>query len=319
MVFSLVRLLQGAAAGSKTAKLFKGAKGVFTILDVGDTVLDSAQLADEIARAIMGDNYSPELRDLAEEVAELGIALDTKMSAIAQANVDIDNLTAGIDSLASIELDFGSRELLVIEQLEKLDQLSVSLNQAAPTVQEWFATLRKSAVNNTPDPDQLAALKKVIDPNMALLLGISGLLGLRAAYTGYRQYKKNQRANFPRILRTDKGSFSVKEAKSKLAASKTRVNRLKSHGKTAKKLLTNAGGKIITVGSFGMNIYFLVSKVNAIEAAKRELRALLDRYNQEIPLYEQALSGVPRDEAALQAFADFFELDISEESCCLSC
>ena len=223
MVFSLVRLLQGAAAGSKTAKLFKGAKGVFTILDVGDTVLDSAQLADEIARAIMGDNYSPELRDLAEEVAELGIALDTKMSAIAQANVDIDNLTAGIDSLASIELDFGSRELLVIEQLEKLDQLSVSLNQAAPTVQEWFATLRKSAVNNTPDPDQLAALKKVIDPNMALLLGISGLLGLRAAYTGYRQYKKNQRANFPRILRTDKGSFSVKEAKSKLAASKTRV------------------------------------------------------------------------------------------------
>ena len=312
---SIFSLFKVAAAGSKTSKFLKGAKGVFTLLDVGDTVLDAGQLADEIARAIMGENYSPALRDLAEEVSELGIELDTKMSAIAQANTDISNLTAGINSLAAIDLDYGNRELLVIEQLEKLDQLSESLSGASPTVQDWFATLSASAVNNAPDPDQLEALKSVMGTNMAIILGNTATLGIRAAYFGYKQRQKFLQAGKPTLTRTDRFPGSVAEMKAYIAQQKTRTAIAKRHAQTAGKFLFNAGTKIITVGSFGMNIFFLVSKVKAQQEAMRELRKLRDRYQVEIPLYEQALNGVPRgDEAALQEFAEFFELDISEES-----
>jgi len=320
MVFSLVKLLQGAAASSKTAKLLKGAKGVFTIVDVLDTALDAGQLADEIARAIMGDDYSPALRDLAKEVAELGIVMDTTMSAIAQANVDIGNLTAGINALAAIELDYGNRGLLVIEQLEKLDQLRANLSSASPTVQEWFATLRASAVGNAPDPDQLAALTSILGPNMALILGNSVTLGLRAAYVGYVQRKKRQQAGTADepTGRPRADAFSENDPKTmrqSLVVRSDRFGTLKSRAIAVGKPLATTGVKIITVGSFGMNIYFLVSKVKAQQEAMRELRALRDRYKKEIPLYEQALSGVPKNnEAALQAFADFFELDISAQS-----
>ena len=314
---SFIGLLKAAATGSKTAKLIKGAKGVFTILEVFDTVLDAGQLADEIARAIMGDNYSPELRDLAEEVAELGIELDTKMTAIAQANVDISNLSAGINSLAAIELDFGTRSLLVIEQLEKLDQLRASLSEASPTVQEWFATLRASAISNAPDVEQLATLKNLIGPDFAIIAANSGMLGLRAAYVGYMQYQKRKQAGDPPSVRPRADAFSggdIDDLQQAQSSRAVRYSTLRGRAKTIGQYTFSGVTKLVTLGSFGMNIFIIVSKVKAFQEAMRELRALRDRYQKEIPLYEQALSGVPRNEAALQAFADFFELDISAQS-----
>lgn len=314
---SFAGLFKAAAASSKTAKLIKGAKGVFTIMEVIDTALDVGQLGDEIARAIMGDNYSPALRDLAQEVTDLGVIFDEKMAAIAQANTDITNLKAGIDSLTEIQIDYGDRRQLVNKNLQKLDQLKQLLSTTSPTTYSWFSTLRATAANEVPNTEQLEAIKEVIGPDFALIGMHSGMLGLRAAYVGYTQYQKRKIDDAP-TGRPRSNAFSggdPETMKRALAVSKAKHRKLKHRAKTVGKITLKGVTKLVTVGSFGMNIYAIVSKVNQHEAAMVELRKMRDRYQTEIPLYEQALNGVPQgNAAALEKFAAFFELDISSQS-----
>ena len=319
-------LFTGLKALSTTSKLIKGAKGAFTIIEVLDVVLDAAQLGDEIARAIMGDNYSPELRDLAQEVADAGIVYDEKLAAIAKANVDISNLYAGINSLKEIELDYGERQALVQKHLKKLDDLKNLLSATSPTTYQWFSTLGNRAeleLKDTSDTDRLNALKSVVDPSFLNIGLLTGMLGFRAASFGYSRHKKNKAQNnevrnSSNERRSRSKAFlegSPEAKKHRLAADAAIHNRRKARAKTAGKAILKGVDKLVTVGSFGMNIYTLINKVNQVQEAIRELRKMLARYKEETRYYEQALNGVPDDENALNAFASFFELgDISAES-----
>ena len=316
---SFVGLLKAASAGSKTAKLIKGAKGVFTILEITDTVMDTALLGDEIARAIMGEDYDPAVRDLSREVSAAGKIYDEKMTQVAEANLDITNLSGGINSLKEIFIDYGDKQELVMEQAKKLDDLKQLLMNTVPTTYFWFGTIGAKAVTSDVDKKKLEAIKEQLGPNYLSIGLLSGGRGLRAVSFGYDQYKKRKQANeeLPERKRRNAQAdifegIDPEDVRKLRIADITANKSLKSRAKTVGKVMYKGVTKLMTIGSFGMNIYTVVMKVQAHDKAMADLREMLNRYNKENPIYDHALSGSP-DEAALNSLAEFFAIDISSE------
>jgi hypothetical protein len=68
----------------------------------------------------------------------------------------------------------------------------------------------------------------------------------------------------------------------------------------------------MTVGSFGMNIYTVITKVQEHDQAMADLRNMRDRYNRENPIYDCAINGAS-DDTQLKAVADFFGISISDD------
>ena len=132
-------------AGITANRLKAAGQAAFTLASVTGTALNAAHLADEIARAIMGDDYDPALRDLAERVIEAGRVYDEKLDEVAQVNTDINNIIGGIDSLTDIVLDFGERQELVREKLEKLEELRNTFSTTTPRSFQWFEVVRAEA------------------------------------------------------------------------------------------------------------------------------------------------------------------------------
>ncbi|MTJ50708.1 hypothetical protein [Dolichospermum sp. UHCC 0259] len=316
---SFVGLLKAASAGSKTAKLIKGAKGVFTILEITDTVMDTALLGDEIARAIMGEDYDPAVRDLSREVSAAGKIYDEKMTQVAEANLDITNLSGGINSLKEIFIDYGDKQELVMKQAKKLDDLKQLLMKTVPTTYSWFETIGAKAVTSDVDKKKLEAIKEQLGPNYLSIALLSGGLGFRAVSFGYDQYKKRKQANeeLPERKRRNAQAdifegIDPEDVRKLRIADITANKSLKSRAKTVGKVMYKGVTKLMTIGSFGMNIYTVVMKVQAHDKAMADLREMLNRYNKENPIYDHALSGSP-DEAALNSLAEFFAIDISSE------
>src|SRR5690606_24231446 len=151
------------------------------------TALGAAHLADEIARAVMGDDYDPALRDLAERVIEAGRDHDAKLHEIVQVNDDINNVIGGINSLTEIVLDFGERQELVQDKLDELVALRLTLSTTTPLTYTWFETMRLRAQTGLSLEDvaeQVAALKSDNRLNYVHMgyfaAELAGTLGMRA-------------------------------------------------------------------------------------------------------------------------------------------
>ena len=78
-------------------------------------------------------------------------------------------------------------------------------------------------------------------------------------------------------------------------------------------------GKLVTVGSFGFNIFSLIQEKKAEEQMKRDLNEMLQRYESELSTYNFVLNGCKNadgsvNEQALEAVAKEFDLVLVEET-----
>lgn len=144
-------------------------------------------------------------------------------------------------------------------------------------------------------------------------------LGFRAVSFGYDQYKKRKQAGeeLPERKRRNAQAdifegIDPEDVRQLRDVDMTATKSLKSRALSAGKVMYKGVTKLMTIGSFGMNIYTVVMKVQTHDKAMADLREMLNRYNRENPIYDHALNGSP-DEAALNSLAEFFSIDISSE------
>ena len=315
---SIVALFKAAANSSKTAKLLKAGKGLFTIMEIGDLALDVYGLGDEIARAIMGENYSPEFRDLCRKVTEKGKVYDEYMEKAAKANVDITNLRNGIQVLKEIYLDYGDRQEFVFNELKKLNDLRQQLiNLSVPTIYSWFDAIGVANPTSAVNQKKLEAFKKVLGPDYTAI-GISSFgLAMRAASLSYTAYNKRKAANEPVPERKRRNAradiFEGIDPADIQSLRNIDINATKSFKNkaiAAGKMMAKGVNTLMAVGSFGMNIWSIIQKQEAHNKIINDLNGMLARYEAEIPLYQYALEGAPND-AAINAVADHFDINLS--------
>ena len=178
-------ILGSLKAGLAAAKA--GAHPVYTLTKAAGGALEPAILADEIVRAVLGEDYDPALRDLAEDVARAGQQHDAALDALTEAHANTTYVISGIQALASMRLDFGARTQLVREHLDQLAELRQRLYATAPTSYLWFDTVELQTQSALPLDRLLTEVAAVVaanGPNHAYLAAFAASqavsLGLRA-------------------------------------------------------------------------------------------------------------------------------------------
>ncbi len=315
-------------AGMTANRLKAAGSAVFTFAEVAGLGLSAAHLADEVAREIMGDDYDPAMRDLAEQVIEAGQAYDEKLHQIVQVNGDINNVVGGINSLTSIVLDFGERQELVRDRLEQLVALRETLSTTTPITYSWFETIRLRALQGLTFEeieDQVEQLKAVNGPNY-LHMGyfaaeLAGALGMRA----WAHWKgSGSRPPAGGLGQTPAGQAPNPQRMTPGAQQQTRVRFTRLQGGLASVRSTVAHGyriatsnpkinasvrAVFSSASFAMGLYFLVEKVRARNEAMEVLSDMLELYEHATPVYGYVLDGAP-DSDALEAIGELFEIDL---------
>ena len=315
-----------------TANRLKAAgRAVFTLAEVGGIALSAAHLADEVARAIMGDDYDPALRDLAEQVIEAGREHDARLHEIVQVNDDINNVVGGINSLTEIVLDFGERQELVRERLEELVALRLTLSTTTPRTYTWFETIRLRALTGLTLEDvaeEVAALKAVNGPNYVNMgyfaAELAGVLGMRAwahwRGAGARppsgalgQVPAGEIPPDPRRLST----ASQQQARTRLARLKAGIAAIGTPVARAYQVaahnpkITASVRAVVSSATFAMGLFFLVEKVKGRNEAMVVLREMLAHYERVTPVYDAVLNGAS-DSATLEAVGALFDIDLDE-------
>ncbi len=312
-----------AKASSKFQKAVKIAKGLWTTVEIADAGLDVFMLGNEIAKASGVTN--PEIKALIERVTEKGVEYDTMMSQVTQANTDITNLLAAITSLHGINNDFTERQGLVFEQSAALDSLKEKLNSSIPTTYTWFenTALPETSLSAENQPN-IELIQQQLGPDY-LLVGIASFgLGLRAAVLGYSRYKKRQGGQDVPEADTRPNSTifdgaDLEELDELKTARKTKFQQARSGITKYGNMMFQGVDKLITVGSFGFNVFSLIQQQKAEDAMKRDLNEMLQRYESEISTYNFVLNGCKNadgsvNEEALKAVANEFDLVLEEET-----
>jgi hypothetical protein len=318
---SLVSLFKAAQAAAKTSKAFKNTvsagKVIWTLADTG---MDTYTLGDQIARAIMGEDYDPEMRDLCNRATELGTQYDQWVTRIAQAaEVDIPNLSGAIALLHGISADFESTNGTIFDKCESLDALIEMLLTAVPTTYSHL-TKSTSGRNRDEDKDTLERTRKLMAPNFVLIAFHAGVLALRGAFKGYSLYKRRQSggSNSPDVPSRPRRNamanvfegMDADQIKRLRSGRVSKFKRLKTGLKTYGKMTAFGFAKVISVGSFGMNIKRLIDERKAVNEAKQALRTMINEFEKAIVDYNYMMNGC-KDAAALAAVAKRFELDLA--------
>jgi hypothetical protein len=326
---SLASLFKAAQATAKTSKAFKttatAGRAIWTLAEIADMGMDTYILGDEIARAIMGDNYDPEIKSLSQQVAEKGVQYDRIMTEIAQAaNVDIPNLSGAITRLHSISIDFETTNGTIFEKCKKLEDLRLKLLGKVPTSYTWFTNPPSSVIVSEEVKARLEAIRKQLSPDYATIGLHSAGIALRSAYLGYSLYKKKTRGTVPptRPRRNAMANIfegmDAEEIKRIQSGRVSKFKQVRTGFKTYGTIATKGFTKLLSAGSFGMNIYLLIHRQEQKEKAKQTLREMIAQYDQEIRNYGYVMDGCKHadgtvDVAGIQTVATLFELDLANQ------
>ncbi|MBV6626865.1 MAG: hypothetical protein KI793_28660 [Rivularia sp. (in: Bacteria)] len=328
---SFIGLVNAAKLASAAAKAAKGVKvaakigkGLWTLTEIADAGMDVFMLGNEIAKAAGVTN--PEIRDLIDRVTKKGVEYDTIMKEVTQANEDITNLLAAITTLHGINIDFEERQGLAFEQSTALDSLKDKLNDKIPTTYSWFEETALPGNVSVEDRKKLEVIQKQLGPSYLNIGIVSFSLGLRAAIVGYKLHKKRKgkqdAPEVPKLRRRNAGIFDGAdlEAIRKLRVrKKTKFQKVSSGVKKYGKIMLKGVDKLLTVGSFGFNIYTLIQEQKAEDEMKRSLNDMLLRYESDIRTYNFVLNGYKNlngndKEKALQAVAKEFNVDLEKQN-----
>ena len=321
----LINLARTATAAARAANgtqvAVKIAKGFWTTANIAGAGLDVFMLGNEIATALGVTDR--EIKALIEKVTEKGVEYDTIMSQVTQANTDITNLLAAITSLHGINDDFTERQGLAFEQISALDSLKEKLSSTIPTSYAWFENTALPGISLSDESQlQLEAIQQQLGPSY-LIAGIAAL-GIGSRALGYSIHKKrNQGQDVPEADNNRNSTVfdgaDLEELNERRTSTRTRFQQVRS-GITKYGSMTFEGiSKVLTVGSFGVGIFFLIQQQQAENAMKQSLNEMLQRYESEINVYNSVLNGCKNadgsiNQAALQAVADEFDIVLEEET-----
>ena len=323
-LINLARTATAAARAANGAQIaVKIASGLWTTIKIAEAGLDVFMLGNEIATALGVTDR--DIKALIERVTEKGVEYDTMMSQVTQANTDITNLLAAITSLHGINDDFTERQGLAFEQISALDSLKEKLSSTIPTTYTWFENTALPNISLSDEIQlQLEAIQQQLGPNY-LVIGIASLaIGLRAGVLGYSRYKKrNQGEDVPEADNRPNSTIfdgaDLEELGERRAARKIKFQQVRSGIAKYGNIMFQGIDKVLTVGSFGFNIFTLIQQQQAEDAIKQSLNEMLQRYESEISTYNFVLNGCKNadgsiNEAALQAVADTFDIVLEEET-----
>ncbi len=293
-------------AAMTVAKVTKGAKVIWTVVEITDTTMDAGQLADDLARHFMGVNYDPKAKRLYEEACAAGRKYDETVHKVNAASADIGNLIEGIRVVTVIHLDYGDQQKIIFVQLDKLDKLKQRLSSRTPTAYTWFETVRGIASTSKSDTDNLDPATPSDPWWMYTLRGVGLGIEMRATYDSYNEYKKKKKSpdndadnvRNPRRRNAQADIFSgidPEDVKALREVHTSKLKKMRSGLSTLGASLSWGLKKVATAGSFAMNIYTIVNKVKTHELAVHSLNENIERYKNDKVIYEYMLSGVPED------------------------
>ena len=329
---TLLSLVNAAKAASAAAKVSKGAKvatniakGLWTTVEIADAGLDMYTLGNQIAKELGVTDVK--IRQLINQVTEKGVEYDTIMNEVTQANIDITNLLGAITSLHGINNDFTERQGLALDQSAALDTLKDRLNRSIPTTYSWFENLGQLDGSLSAENQQTVdAIQELLGPNY-LTMGIAGAsVGVRAAMLGYSWYKKRNLGQhapeIPELYRQKATVFDgadLEMLREGTEARKTRFQAVSSGFAKYGTMMFQGVEKLLTVGSFGLNIYMLIQEQKAEDEMEQSLNEMLQGYESEIDTYNFVLNGCENEdrsvnEDGLQAVAKEFGIILDEQT-----
>ena len=313
----------------------------FTTVSVTDTALDVGLLATEVAKAVMGDDFDPALRDRAEEVIEAGRIYDEKLDEVARRRDEVIGITDGIRSVTgNVIIDFGERVELVREKLNSLVLLRETLNNTQPRLHSWFnARKLQPLILEQPFDEienQVAAQLQVNGPNTLIIVSSTLSLGINAGLSAWGHFRGNGQRPPVGSLGEDADAPTNEPFRRMNATTRAEIedlrNRLDTKITVPRNVVNDAhtvasrgpGGNVFVNGvvnavrilSFGMSLYGLATLVRQRNEAMDALNEMLDHYQNATPLYDHILNGIP-DAAAFDKVVEFFELtesDLSDDS-----
>ena len=326
---SRLSLLTSIGRGIRGATSAAARGRALTLLEITSTGVVLVEVSDEIARAIMGENYSPKLRDLAEEVTEAGAAYDSQIDKVIRIGNDAENVVTGINSLTEIVLDYGDHQELVLDMLDKLTELRTTLNTTTPRTYSWFETMELRASNDKLTFEelepQIEELKKVNGPNYSIMGFLGAEILLHLGYRAWAHWRGS--GNRPRSIALQgqpQGNVTNPNRLSSAAhqQTRTRMTRLRPGmrafsrarsfvGSVARNTGHLAGGAFSAL-TFAVGIYFLVKKVKNHKEAMNELRSMLADYEKAIPRYKYLVDGEASGaDVNVDDVVAFFDIDTS--------
>jgi hypothetical protein len=312
---------------NNVGKIFQVAKGLWLVFQGGDLALNSYVLANEIKKAISGDNYDPELKALCDSVVETGVKYDQTLAEIADVNLGIENARAAIENVHTIKIDYERKQKLTQELVKKLSALEEELSTIVPTIYKSFTKefIQSKIDDRKAKGDQVTSLKAQFNSSMpAWQLGVSGTLySFLVAYTGYQAFKAlRQRAlrapnptstrrvapiqaempMLPQNLQLRERSKSVGDVPKDLspitARNRPGVTRTKPSIITTSNVVHAVAGTV-TVVSFGVSIWSLVRQGEDRNGYIKKLKKLKEDCEKEAPLYEAILNGCKNEKGEI--------------------
>jgi hypothetical protein len=325
-----ISLLKSIGKGIRNSASASARGKALTLLEIASTGVVLVEFSDEIARAIMGEDYSPELRDLAEEVTEAGAAYDRQIDKVIRIGVDAENVVTGINSLTDIVLDYGDHQELVLDMLDKLTELRTTLNTTTPRTYSWFETMELRASNDKLTFEelepQIEELKKVNGPNYLVMGFLGAEILLHIGYKAWAHWKGS--GNRPRS-NSLQGQPQANGTKTKHLSSSS-IQRMRSrsaHLRPGIRVFSRARSVVDSVArktgglkegtfyaaTFAVGIYFLVKKGQTHKKAMNELRAMLADYKEAIPCYKYIVDGEASGaDINVDDVVAFFDIDTSD-------
>ncbi|BAZ26200.1 hypothetical protein NIES4073_71060 [Kalymmatonema gypsitolerans NIES-4073] len=179
-------------------KIVKAAKGLWLVIQVGDVALSGYTLEEEIRKAIVGENYDPELNDLCHSVVEIGLKYDHTLAEIIDVNLGIENAIASIQNVHQITIDYERKQKLMLELVKNVSDLEKELTTIVPTTYNFFTEqfIQAKINDRKAKEDGLISLKAQFNrASPTWLLVVSGTAySFLVAYMGYQVWSLGRRA-----------------------------------------------------------------------------------------------------------------------------
>ncbi|MEL7036734.1 MAG: hypothetical protein AAFO04_14095 [Cyanobacteria bacterium J06592_8] len=283
------------------AAFLKIAKNVGTFIEIVDTTADAATLADEIAKAALGDDYDPAFRDKCQEVAEAGKLVDAKVAQVKNVQTDIDNLDNAMNTLdLSLEL-YDFKQVQVKELMEKVGQFNLTFGNF-PTAYAWL-TGPAQRTDNHLSAEEFALHIQDVQEYLAQISFSPAVLAITSADLLFTAVCHAIRKHFSQpstsTVRERRNAFSgaemLDEAQAQ-AIKKIRRRRIAIGADVVSKTASSV--------SLGFTIYNIFNRVNARNEAFEALEEKLQEYQDELAAYNYLIGGyssAPDDQAIREA------------------
>lgn len=287
-------------------------KGLFTAGRILDAGMSMYVVTDEIWTAIDWKSRYPGLRDLVNEMTDVGLEYDTDLESLINESRDLTNISTGLIILNQTVQHIDDQGTVIFKRYEALEKQRQSLELKYPTLRDWFDSSWIKL--NIKDSKSLTQLQNHDNTSLFGKILSYGFMGLGAGLSIYKvvmltrqgmsAFRKYRNRNNP-VVATRPRANAIVEPTGRIARLKHRWTMFKvRHPKVYKSMQAGA-----LVFSFGLNLYLIINKANAISKQKEFIEDQINTMKEGRKNITVLRKGTS-DENDLLAVVEYYDLDV---------